>query len=235
MPHAISRREILASLGASGWLLPKAASGFTTLAPVAPVATARCKTYKPSELAPALDGMFDRLGPRAPGPRQDRRHQTELQRRADCPAGTPAAGRHSLAPPEPAGGHPAPDGAGRRASCPPGRGGGGAKDRSFRRTHAGCQRTTWRGSSTSRRFFRTAPPRRNGRGSWCRSSVSPSGSPTTWPPCGSPENTRRRACGVWAPRILRRWKWLPKTAAPVCFCRPFRCTPASNSSASMVN
>ena len=60
MPNAISRRELLAGLGASGLLLPKAAPAFT--APVAPVAVARCKTYEPAELTPVLDGMFDKLG-----------------------------------------------------------------------------------------------------------------------------------------------------------------------------
>jgi uncharacterized protein (DUF362 family) len=58
----ISRREMLAGLGASGLLLPRAASGFTTTAPVAPVAIARCKTYEPAELTPILNGMFDKLG-----------------------------------------------------------------------------------------------------------------------------------------------------------------------------
>ncbi|MGA1997635.1 MAG: hypothetical protein ABSH45_17830, partial [Bryobacteraceae bacterium] len=62
MRHAISRREILAGLGASGLLLPKAARAFTAPAPVAPVAIARCKSYEPSELTPVLDGMFDKLG-----------------------------------------------------------------------------------------------------------------------------------------------------------------------------
>jgi uncharacterized protein (DUF362 family) len=62
MPNAISRRELLSSLGASGLLLPKAVSAFTVSAPVAPVAIARCKTYEPSELTPVLDGMFDKLG-----------------------------------------------------------------------------------------------------------------------------------------------------------------------------
>ena len=62
MPNAISRRELLASLGASGLLLPKAVSAFTVSAPVAPVAIARCKTYEPAELTPVLDGMFDKLG-----------------------------------------------------------------------------------------------------------------------------------------------------------------------------
>jgi uncharacterized protein (DUF362 family) len=62
MPNAISRRELLAGLGASGLLLSKAASAFTTTAPVAPVAIARCKTYDASELVPVLDGMFDKLG-----------------------------------------------------------------------------------------------------------------------------------------------------------------------------
>jgi uncharacterized protein (DUF362 family) len=58
----ISRREILASLGASGLLLPRAASAFTARAPVAPLAIGRCRTYEPSELVPILDGMFDKLG-----------------------------------------------------------------------------------------------------------------------------------------------------------------------------
>jgi uncharacterized protein (DUF362 family) len=60
MPNAISRRELLAGLGASGLLLPKTAPAFT--APVAPVAIARCKTYEPAELMPVLQGMFDKLG-----------------------------------------------------------------------------------------------------------------------------------------------------------------------------
>src|SRR5450631_3314820 len=38
--------------------------------------------------------------------------------------------------------------------------------------------TTWRDSSTSRHSFRSAPPRRTERGSWYRSSASPSASPT---------------------------------------------------------
>jgi len=62
MPNAISRRELLASIGASGLLLPRTASAFTVSAPVAPVVIARCKTYEPSELTPVLDGMFDKLG-----------------------------------------------------------------------------------------------------------------------------------------------------------------------------
>ena len=62
MSDTISRREVLAGLGASGLLLPKRASAFTAPAPVAPVAIARCKTYTPSELVPVLGGMFDKLG-----------------------------------------------------------------------------------------------------------------------------------------------------------------------------
>ena len=62
MRSAISRRELLAGLGASGLLLPKAVSAVTTSAPVAPVAIAHCKTYAPSELTPVLNGMFDKLG-----------------------------------------------------------------------------------------------------------------------------------------------------------------------------
>ena len=62
MPDAISRREMIAGLGASVLLLGKPAHAFTTAAPVAPVAIARCRTYDPSELTPTLDGMFDRLG-----------------------------------------------------------------------------------------------------------------------------------------------------------------------------
>jgi uncharacterized protein (DUF362 family) len=62
MRNAISRRELIAGLGASGLLLPKPASAVATSAPVAPVAIARCKTYAPSELTPVLKGMFDRLG-----------------------------------------------------------------------------------------------------------------------------------------------------------------------------
>ena len=60
MTDAISRREMLVSLGASGLLIPKASA--LASAPVAPVAIARCKTYQPSELLPILDGMFDKLG-----------------------------------------------------------------------------------------------------------------------------------------------------------------------------
>src|ERR1035437_7639043 len=62
MSDAISRRAMLAGLAASPLLLPNTASTYTTTAPVAPVATARCKTYQPSELVPVLDGMFDKLG-----------------------------------------------------------------------------------------------------------------------------------------------------------------------------
>jgi len=62
MPNAISRRAVLASLGASRLLLPKAEAASTTPAPVAPVAIARCKTYEPSLLTPILEGMFDKLG-----------------------------------------------------------------------------------------------------------------------------------------------------------------------------
>jgi uncharacterized protein (DUF362 family) len=62
MSNAISRRELLAGLGASGLLLSKSASAFTALAPVAPVAVARCKTYQPSVLVPTLDDMFDKIG-----------------------------------------------------------------------------------------------------------------------------------------------------------------------------
>jgi len=58
----ISRREMLAGLGASGLLFPTRASSFTAPAPVAPVAIARCKTYEPAELTSALDAMFDKLG-----------------------------------------------------------------------------------------------------------------------------------------------------------------------------
>jgi uncharacterized protein (DUF362 family) len=53
---------MLAGLAASPLLLPNTASTYTTSAPVAPVAIARCKTYRPSELVPVLDGMFDKLG-----------------------------------------------------------------------------------------------------------------------------------------------------------------------------
>jgi len=62
MPDAISRREMLAGLGASPLLLSRAVSAATAPAPAAPVAIARCKTYEPSELTPVLDGMFDKLG-----------------------------------------------------------------------------------------------------------------------------------------------------------------------------
>ena len=62
MPNTISRRELLAGMGATGLLLSKTASAFTAAAPVAPVAIARCKTYTPAELTPVLDGMFDKLG-----------------------------------------------------------------------------------------------------------------------------------------------------------------------------
>ena len=62
MSNSISRREVLASLSASGLLLPKAAFALTAAAPVAPVAIARCRTYEPSLLTPILDGMFDKLG-----------------------------------------------------------------------------------------------------------------------------------------------------------------------------
>jgi uncharacterized protein (DUF362 family) len=62
MPNAISRRELLAGLGAAGLALSKTASAFTGTAPAAPVAIARCKTYTPAELTPILDGMFDKLG-----------------------------------------------------------------------------------------------------------------------------------------------------------------------------
>ena len=53
---------MLAGIAASPLLLPNTASTYTTSAPVAPVAIARCKTYQPSELVPVLDGMFDKLG-----------------------------------------------------------------------------------------------------------------------------------------------------------------------------
>jgi len=62
MPNTISRRELLAGMGATGLLLSKTAAAFTAAAPVAPVAIARCKTYTPAELTPVLDGMFDKLG-----------------------------------------------------------------------------------------------------------------------------------------------------------------------------
>src|ERR1039457_7585692 len=62
MSDAISRRAMLAGLAASPLLLPNTASTYTPSAPVAPVAIARCKTYRPSELVPVLDGMFDKLG-----------------------------------------------------------------------------------------------------------------------------------------------------------------------------
>src|ERR1017187_1435200 len=62
MSDAISRRAMLAAIAASPLLLPNTASTYTTSAPVAPVAIARCKTYQPSELVPVLDGMFDKLG-----------------------------------------------------------------------------------------------------------------------------------------------------------------------------
>jgi uncharacterized protein (DUF362 family) len=53
---------MLAGLAASPLLVPNTASSYSTTAPVAPVAIARCKTYQPSELVPVLDGMFDKLG-----------------------------------------------------------------------------------------------------------------------------------------------------------------------------
>lgn len=62
MRSPISRREMLAGLGASGLLLSRAVSAATTPAPAAPVTIARCKTYEPSELTPVLNGMFDKLG-----------------------------------------------------------------------------------------------------------------------------------------------------------------------------
>jgi uncharacterized protein (DUF362 family) len=62
MPNTISRRELLAGLGATGLVLSRTASAFTVTAPVAPVAIARCKTYTPAVLTPVLDGMFDKLG-----------------------------------------------------------------------------------------------------------------------------------------------------------------------------
>jgi uncharacterized protein (DUF362 family) len=62
MSDAISRRAMLAGLAASPLLLPNTASTYTTTAPGAPVAIARCRTYQPSELVPVLDGMFDKLG-----------------------------------------------------------------------------------------------------------------------------------------------------------------------------
>jgi len=62
MPDKISRRELLAGLGATGLALSRTASAFTATAPVAPVAVARCRTYTPAQLTPVLDGMFDKLG-----------------------------------------------------------------------------------------------------------------------------------------------------------------------------
>jgi uncharacterized protein (DUF362 family) len=64
MPNTITRRELIAGLGAAGVASSRTASAFTATAtaPVAPVAIARCKTYVPADLTPVLDGMFDKLG-----------------------------------------------------------------------------------------------------------------------------------------------------------------------------
>jgi uncharacterized protein (DUF362 family) len=62
MPNTLSRRELLAGIGATGLILSKRASAFTAPAPVAPVAIARCRSYAAAQLTPVLDGMFDKLG-----------------------------------------------------------------------------------------------------------------------------------------------------------------------------
>src|SRR4051794_3499517 len=60
-----SRRQWLsttASAAAGAWLGTSAPLRAAGQAPTAPVAVARCKTYNPSELVPALQTMFDQLG-----------------------------------------------------------------------------------------------------------------------------------------------------------------------------
>ena len=58
MSEGLSRRSLLGGLGAAAMgAAMKAETG-----PAARVATARCKSYEPSQLIPVLDGMFDKLG-----------------------------------------------------------------------------------------------------------------------------------------------------------------------------
>lgn len=62
MQNGITRREALTALGAAAGLATQSARGFAPQAPAAPVVLQKCKTYEPSELVPALDAMFDKLG-----------------------------------------------------------------------------------------------------------------------------------------------------------------------------
>src|SRR5262245_17855982 len=58
-PGRISRRHMLAGLGAAA---ATTVLGAPTDAPTAPVAVAKCKTYGSPEVTAALQQMFDQLG-----------------------------------------------------------------------------------------------------------------------------------------------------------------------------
>lgn len=64
MPHNRTRREWLrdAASAFTGLHLAGASTLRAAEPPTAPVAIARCKTYDPGELLPAMEQMFDRLG-----------------------------------------------------------------------------------------------------------------------------------------------------------------------------
>src|ERR1035437_6207410 len=63
MPMDCSRREW--AIRAAGWFSGTyLATGLSraAAAPTAPVSVAKCQTYNPAELVPALERMFDQLG-----------------------------------------------------------------------------------------------------------------------------------------------------------------------------
>jgi len=56
-----SRRDLLKAFSAGAWLAGSR-SGRAAAVPAEPVAIAKCKTYDPAELMPAMSRMFDQLG-----------------------------------------------------------------------------------------------------------------------------------------------------------------------------
>jgi len=57
-----TRRDLLKTVASAGALFAGTRLGRGAAAPAAPVAIARCKTYDPAELMPAMARMFDQIG-----------------------------------------------------------------------------------------------------------------------------------------------------------------------------